>query len=165
LEQQVAKSNTREYQRAREKAYRERLKKDPARLARLRANERAWRKSDKARNNRYQQVKVAKYRVNKPWYLAFKAAVRRARKFGLDFSITMDWAESQFKLGSALSGLPFMGENEPFAPSIDRIDSAKGYTPENSRMLLRAENLFKNEWSDEVVIQIAKAIVERNQRV
>jgi excisionase family DNA binding protein len=64
-----------------------------------------------------------------------------------------------------VSGLPFsylrVGTTAPFAPSIDRIDAAKGYSPENCRLVCYAVNVALHEWGDAVLRRIARGIVER----
>jgi hypothetical protein len=159
---QAPYSSTREARRIYEAAYRERSKSNPERLAKRREVERDWRKRNPEKVTAYNRSKNANWRANKAYYLAFKTARRRAGRFGIEFAITIEWAEQQFSLGSALSGLPFGQEYGAFSPSIDRVDSALGYTPDNCRMVLLAENLFKNEWLDADIIAIAKAIARRN---
>lgn len=36
----------------------------------------------------------------------------------------------------------------PLAPSIDRIDPAKGYTPDNTRIVSHFANIAKSVWTD-----------------
>lgn len=61
----------------------------------------------------------------------------------------------------AVTGIPFTGERiglssrRPFAPSVDRIDSTKGYTVDNCRLVCYAVNLAMGEWGDDVVRRIA----------
>ena len=103
------------------------------------------------------------WRDKAPWMFSYRAARRRAKKYGLDFSLTLDWCREQWEVGfSPLSGLPYGNEKgSPYYPSIDRIDSALGYSQENCRMILIAENLFKNEWDDEAIIAIACGIADK----
>jgi hypothetical protein len=56
--------------------------------------------------------------------------------------LSMEWASQKFEAGCALTGLPFSLEADidscrvnPEAPSIDRIDPAKGYTEDNCRLI------------------------------
>lgn len=152
---------TREDQKGAEARYRAKLRADSVRMEARRVQQRQWRKSDPERERRYELNKNARLRERKPWVIAFKSAARRARVDGIPFNLTKEWAENEHRKGSALSGLPFAGEIGAYAPSIDRIDPAKGYVVGNARMILHAENLFKNRWTDDVVIEIARAIVER----
>ena len=39
--------------------------------------------------------------------------------------------------------------------SLDRIDSSKGYTVENCRLVCTAVNLAMNEWGEDVLERIA----------
>lgn len=153
-------SATREHQRGREAAYRERLKNDPERLELRRAAQREWRDSVPEKRKQYEKNKIASYKSRKPWVFAVIAAKRRAKVYGMEFELSSEWGEERFHLGSSLSGLPF-GDGA-YAPSIDRIDSGLGYTKENSRMVLLAENLFKNAWEDSVILDIARAMVARS---
>lgn len=64
-----------------------------------------------------------------------------------------------------VSGVPFsalrIGKSAPFAPSIDRIDSAKGYSIENCRLVCYVVNIALHEWGDAVLRRIARGIVEK----
>jgi hypothetical protein len=62
----------------------------------------------------------------------------------------------------ALTGLPFRGRcrefrRNPYGVSVDRVDSSRGYTPDNTRLVLVAVNLAMNEWGEDVFRQIAHA--------
>jgi hypothetical protein len=62
----------------------------------------------------------------------------------------------------AVSGLRmtwYKGKALPTSISIDRIDSAKGYTKVNVRLVCYAVNVFRNRWSDDDMYAIATAIV------
>lgn len=61
-----------------------------------------------------------------------------------------------------LTGLAFdIGKGSwsrrPYAPSIDRIDSSKGYTTDNCRVVCVAINLAMNEWGEDVYKAVAMA--------
>ena len=53
-------------------------------------------------------------------------------------------------------------EKGPFAPSIDRIDSSKGYKPWNCRVVCLTYNYAKHTWGDEDVLTMAQAFVRRS---
>jgi len=65
-----------------------------------------------------------------------------------------------------LTGLPFdfMPTNKtyknPHAPSLDRIDSQKGYTKENCRIVLSAVNDALGEYDDEIALPILEAMAK-----
>ena len=46
----------------------------------------------------------------------------------------------------------------PFQPSIDRIESSKGYSAANCRVVALAVNLAMREWGEAVIARIGKAI-------
>jgi len=54
------------------------------------------------------------------------------------------------------------GKPSPWSPSLDRIDGKQGYTHENTRVVVWLYNTAKNEFSDEDVIILAQAIVNRS---
>lgn len=65
-----------------------------------------------------------------------------------------------------VSGIPFsretIGDREPYAPSIDRIDSSLGYIRDNCRLVCYAVNLALSNWGDDVLIRIAYGIVRQD---
>lgn len=67
----------------------------------------------------------------------FHTCKSRAKKKSLDFTLTKTWIEIRLQLGVCeLTGLPFsMDRDNPFTPSVDRIDTSKGYTEDNCRLI------------------------------
>ena len=65
-----------------------------------------------------------------------------------------------------LTNLPFdfqrakKTSKNPYAPSLDRIDSQKGYTKENCRIVLAAVNDALGEYDDNDILPILKALVK-----
>lgn len=52
----------------------------------------------------------------------------------------------------------------PWIPSIDRIDSSKGYTMQNCRVVCASVNSALGQYGEEVLLKIAKMMIEkRNQ--
>jgi hypothetical protein len=96
----------------------------------------------------------------------FKSAERRSSQYN-EFDITADWIEDRLLKGVCeITGIPFdfnthpKYDKNPFAPSIDRMDSTKGYTMNNVRIVLWQVNLMRGEMTDEEVLGICKAVVE-----
>lgn len=72
----------------------------------------------------------------------------------------------------ALTGLQFHDERhveaqvkEPFAPSLDRIDSSRGYVEGNVQIVCSAANFAKGQWGLDVLRRVARGVVaaERTQ--
>jgi hypothetical protein len=115
--------------------------------------------------------KTAEYRVarrnkmdSSPWGRVLQNAKNGARRAGIAFDLTHEWASS-FEGRCAVSGIPFvpsLGETGPFTPSVDRIDPKKGYTQDNCRLVIWAVNRFRGEHGDDVMVLVARAIVKRN---
>ncbi len=49
----------------------------------------------------------------------------------------------------------------PWAPSVDRVDSAQGYTRANCRIVCCAANYAMSQWGEDVLLEMAKAIARR----
>ena len=59
----------------------------------------------------------------------------RAKKKGLSFSLSLEWVAARLDAGACeLSDIAFAHKGK-FAPSIDRIDSSKGYEASNCRVV------------------------------
>lgn len=52
--------------------------------------------------------------------------------------------------GIKFSFSPYGGKRAPFAPSFDRIDASKPYTPSNIRVVCFAVNVALNQWGEDV---------------
>lgn len=47
----------------------------------------------------------------------------------------------------------------PWAPSLDKINAKEGYTAENCRIVLTIVNGAMNEWGEDVLMHVAKALL------
>jgi uncharacterized protein YeeX (DUF496 family) len=62
-----------------------------------------------------------------------------------------------------VTGLPFdmqMGKGtkrNPFRPSVDRIDSSKGYVKRNIQIVLAIVNTMKMDYDDDILHPVIKA--------
>lgn len=90
------------------------------------------------------------------------AAKRRSLVFDLSYDDLMAIVE---RAGGRceVTGIPFTlagnGRLRPYRPSLDRIDSALGYTVGNCRLVCLAVNVALGQWGDEVLKRIARGIV------
>lgn len=103
----------------------------------------------------------------------YSRSKRNALKRDIEFSITrkqFDALVIKADHKCMVSGIRFdrRGQNEffrkPFGPSLDRINSAKGYTARNCRMVCVLVNLAMNEWGEKPLLEIAKALHRRHLR-
>lgn len=91
----------------------------------------------------------------------------RAARNGWEFDLTREWAERKLSVGVCeVTGIAFQYDKPdgtqlfPWAPSIDRIDSAKGYSQDNCRMVVWIYNMAKARWSDDDVMRMARALAK-----
>ena len=96
-----------------------------------------------------------------------KGARKRAKQKNIECTVDIDWITEQMKIQNnkcALTKIDFDIPTErnshkasPFAPSLDRIDSNRGYTKDNVRIVCVAVNYALNEFGEEVFKQICTA--------
>lgn len=101
-------------------------------------------------------------RRKKPWVTALSNARGRAKKSGIPYSLTLEWAESMWTGKCVATGAEFrigVGKRGSYSPSVDRIDSSLGYSPENCRFVLWAINRFKSDATDAEMLDIARLLV------
>lgn len=85
----------------------------------------------------------------------------------LDLNKVVELGESQ-QWRCALTGLAFSTSRlngsrlAPLAPSMDRIDSTKGYEEGNCRIVVLAINIALNEWGDEIFGTLIAAFEAKN---
>ncbi|ADV26973.1 hypothetical protein Psesu_1123 [Pseudoxanthomonas suwonensis 11-1] len=107
----------------------------------------------------------------RPLYLAAK---KNAAARGLPFELQIEDVEQMVKSSGgrcAVTGIalsvdrgtlpPGRKMRRPWAPSIDRIDSALGYTRENCRIVCCAANYAMSQWGEDVLVEMAKAIARK----
>jgi hypothetical protein len=101
---------------------------------------------------------AAWYARTRSYYL-WKRAKHRAESLRREFTVTAEQIKGLILFtthcphtGVALNFEPAKGfKRNPWGPSIDRIDSAKGYTLDNIEVTSLWWNLAKNEWTPEVM--------------
>lgn len=114
---------------------------------------------DEVRENRH-------YKMGDAYKQMFLSA-RKRREYALsrdDERLLMDESEGR----CALTGLAFDLEKggwarRPYAPSLDRIDSSKGYTFDNCRIVCVAVNVAMNEWGESVFRRVALAYLSHSE--
>lgn len=95
----------------------------------------------------------------------FSNAQHNAKRRGIDFTVNAEQfikiAESQNGI-CAVTGIEFNfrtaidAKKRPFYPSIDRIDSSKGYSKNNIRIVLTIVNYAMNEWGEGPLIELVE---------
>lgn len=96
----------------------------------------------------------------------------RAKKRGSEFSISKEAYAAMVSDRCALTGILFDTEpaaerhyKRPFAPSMDRIDCAEGYTETNVRIVCVCVNLAMNAWGEEVLFKMAAGLIAKDRDV
>lgn len=90
---------------------------------------------------------------------------KRAVRKGMAFMSETEWNDLVQRANGRceLTGVPFdftrhpTACRRPYAASVDRIDSTRGYTAANTRLVLCAVNLAMNQWGESVLQTIAEA--------
>lgn len=82
-------------------------------------------------------------------------------------SISVEWIKEKLETGICeVTGLPFelvYGKGKvPWSPSLDQIIPGNGYTPENTRVVVWLYNSAKNIFTDEDVLKMAQALVNKD---
>ena len=116
---------------------------------------------DRAGNNK-------RWKLKHPDAYLFYRSRTRARRNGLEFTITREWVRSKIEAGRCeVTDLEFVvemgepGHSAPLNPSIDRLDCSKGYTPENCRVVCLIYNYACHTWGDTYVRIMAQALLEK----
>ena len=117
---------------------------------------------DYRRNQDKDNYKTIERRLKK----SLRGAKSRSKEKNLDFDLTFDYLFELNKSQNScckLTNLPFdlnppkykAGHN-PFSPSIDRIDSTKGYTKDNVRLVCIAINIALNQFGEDFFFNLVK---------
>lgn len=108
----------------------------------------------------------AKVKREFPWSQSLYSCMMRAKKNGIPFDLTVEWAEKNWTGFCSLTGIKFEQRQDgntgplPRSASIDKIDPHKGYVQDNCRFILHCVNSFKGTMTDEEMINIAKFLIQ-----
>lgn len=106
---------------------------------------------------------VQRGKIDKALERLLRGVRNRARRDGLAFDLTYEWAIATVEAQGfecALTGIPFFASPtakcrvNPFGPSFDRIDCRGGYTQGNVRIVAYAVNVMLMDWGEIVFAQI-----------
>ena len=102
----------------------------------------------------------------------YHTTVKGAKQRGLDFDLPLSWYKEKLAIGVCeKTKLPFVLKPEenpftiiskgqirnPFAPSVERLDSSKGYSVDNCVMVVCIYNFSKGVFSEEALRLFCKA--------
>lgn len=108
--------------------------------------------------------------LSKHCYNMLCSAASRAAKQEMPFTLDLEFLIELYhnQAGQcALTGLsmnldsPKIGRSRPFVPSLDRIDSTKGYTKDNVRLVCWAVNVALSQWGESQFNTICRAYIRR----
>ena len=157
--------------------YRE-AKGDELREKKRRAYHQKYYSENKARYQRYREDyrarrKAALQTVRGRLMSLRDMARDRAARYGLEFSIDIDWLLEQWQRQEgrcALTGLEMtleIGDGSrryiPFNPSLDRIDPKKGYTKENTRLVCTIVNIALNQFGEDAFARMCFAYTQQRK--
>jgi len=95
------------------------------------------------------KARKIRYRLSNPQKMLFLGARKRAKKKGMEFTISQTdvdaaWAETCPYLGIPLDSTHAGHKHRDNSPSLDRIDAAKGYVKGNIQVISFRANTIKN---------------------
>lgn len=125
--------------------------------------QRKWRETHSEEEKERCRKKAVQYRATPEGRgdRLFHGAKKRSRTNNIEFTLEREWVIEKVKSRFCeVTGLPFeltTGRNS-FAPSLDRTDPTKGYTPENVKVVVWCYNTAKGVGTHDDVLILAKAL-------
>lgn len=116
---------------------------------------------------------MARRRSERPATYWFYNLKKRAQDSNKEFDLTEEFlGELLAPMVCSVTGISLShtgdcepdahGRMSPWAPSVDRINSARGYTQDNVRLTCWAFNMAKGPWHESVFARVAQAYVRKN---
>lgn len=96
----------------------------------------------------------------------FLGARNRVKNKELEFTITEEFITKLIlrqNYRCALSGKAFDVESDKYSPSLERIDSSIGYTPENVMWVCSMVNYMKAEYTQDDFFEMVERIYKKRQ--
>lgn len=125
---------------------------------------------EKIRKNNYERRRSRKsdpsqFGITEYAALKYRAASKSRSGRTMEFDLTPDYIQDLFNKSNgkcALTGIAFdmqLGKHRkrnPYRPSVDRIDSTKGYIQGNIQIVLSIVNTMRLDYSDDVITNVIK---------
>lgn len=117
-----------------------------------------WYQRTREQNREKDILRYRRMKEEQPWVLAYRAVKTRAKKNNMDFNLTEDFLKSIWVNTCPVLGIPLYSavfesglsrsesKTKPHdnSPTVDRIDSSKGYTMDNVCIMSYRANMIKN---------------------
>lgn len=101
-------------------------------------------------------------RLSNPEQYLWRGARSRAKTAGIEFSISVD--DIRIPTHCPILGYPMTpNSGRRNVPSLDRIDPAEGYTPENIQVISSLANTMKNDATPDELLAFAKWVLANYQ--
>ena len=89
----------------------------------------------------------------------FHNASNRSKSKGVPFDLDEEWVLEKLSSGVCeVTNVPFDYTNKTFAPSMDRVEPSKGYTKDNTKVVIWIYNSAKGVGTHEDVMKLARAL-------
>ena len=110
------------------------------------------------------QLKYGRHSIAFARYSACKA---RAKKQGWAFDLTISWIGERIDKGFCeATGIRFSKSyGSPWIPSVDRIDSKKGYTQDNCWVVCWAFNNMKSDFGIIKLLELCEIVVKNKENI
>lgn len=97
------------------------------------------------------------------------AARSRCKKKKMDFNLSVGWAIKKLLQGKCEATGVFFNVHksshwDKLSPSVDRVDSKKGYTIDNCQMVTLQFNIAKGQWSNDEMLEMCKLFVKHSKK-
>lgn len=123
------------------------------------ATNKKWRDSHKDWKKKWSKQRYEKFRKTDPISFMIKHAKARAKKKQLEYSLNKEDIIIPEKCPYMRK--PFIWGDYNYTPSIDRIDSSKGYTKDNIEIISALANRMKWCSTSEELLTFAEGVIAR----
>lgn len=121
----------------------------------------AWRDANKEHRAEHAAKKHRERKENSPELYLWKYAKARAKNDSMEFDLEL--TDIVIPEVCPYMKTPFIMGDKQLAASLDRIDSSKGYTKDNIRVISFRANRMKNNATEQELISFAKGVLEVHQ--
>jgi len=121
----------------------------------------------RCKNKRDTEYRLTKYKgtINEVCTRTLNKAKQRIKGKNLDYDLDREWLLERLNNGSCeVTGLPLdisSGKRTPWSVSLDRTVPEKGYTKENTKVVVWIYNAAKGEFNHRDVLALMNALKEK----